>query len=171
MFWLWNKKNIIFSYALLSGGLDSMWPTCKTYSLFLIVNCSWRIWVVSTRKWCIHKLGIFHANQTSMCFNSQQNLKWGWRRLNMLKPSSDFFSDRSKASLLWIFCHWCFTFVFIIMSCLFLEPLWSPARKGLTPWLSCVWYFLVSCVFPICCLGSGVVLDCIESWPLILLYF
>ena len=53
---------------------------------------------------------------------------------------------------------------------LFICALWSPAGKGLTSWLS----FVVSSVslslslwYP----GSGVVLDCIDSWSLHLSYF
>ena len=53
---------------------------------------------------------------------------------------------------------------------LFICALWSPAGKGLTSWLSCV----VSSVslslshwYP----GSGVVLDCIDSWSLQPYYF
>ena len=53
---------------------------------------------------------------------------------------------------------------------LFICALWSPAGKGLTSWLS----FVVSSVslslshwYP----GSGVVLDCIDSWSLHLTYF
>ena len=42
-----------------------------------------------------------------------------------------------------LFCYLCFTFVFIILSCLFLAALWSPAEKWLTSWLSWVWCFLV----------------------------
>ena len=63
----------------------------------------------------------------------------------MFKYSSEFFTDRSKAVLLlWIlFCYLCFTVVFIILSCLFLAALWSPAGKGLTSWLSCLWFFLI----------------------------
>ena len=43
---------------------------------------------------------------------------------------------------------------------LFIYALWSPAGKGLTSWLS----FVVSyCEFVSWYLGSGVVLDCIDS--------
>ena len=41
------------------------------------------------------------------------------------------------------FCHLCFTFVFVTLSCLFLAALWS--GKGLSSWLSCILCF--SCVF------------------------
>ena len=32
--------------------------------------------------------------------------------------------------------------LFVVMPCLFFVALWSPARKGLTSWLSCVLYFV-----------------------------
>ena len=59
-----------------------------------------------------------------------------------------------------------FTFIIkAICARLFICALWSPAGKGLTSWLS----FVVSSVslslshwYP----GSGVVLDCIDSWSL-----
>ena len=84
--------------------------------------------------------------------------------LNRFKPSSKYFTDRSKAVLhLWIF------YVFALSLCLlclcarlFICALWLPAGKGLTAWLS----FVASTVslslshwYP----GSGVVLDCIDS--------
>ena len=60
----------------------------------------------------------------------------------------------------------CFCSVLCLLcACLFICALWSPAGKGLTSWLS----FVVSSVslslshwYP----GSGVVLDCIDSWSL-----
>ena len=71
----------------------------------------------------------------------------------------------------------CGSFIFLFclvfaMFCarLFICALWSPAGKGLTSWLS----FVVSSVslslshwYP----GSGVVLDCIDSWSLQPYYF
>ena len=41
-----------------------------------------------------------------------------------------------------------FTFVFIMLSCLFIAAVWSPAGKGLTLQLSCVRCFLVLVSFP-----------------------
>ena len=47
-----------------------------------------------------------------------------------------------------------------LCACLFICALWLPAGKGLTSWLS----FVVSnCEFSYWYLGSGVVLDCIDS--------
>ena len=52
----------------------------------------------------MEKLGVFHANQTSMCLYSHLNLGLGWRRETGLSPPVKVFStDRSKAVLLlWI---------------------------------------------------------------------
>ena len=58
--------------------------------------------------------------------------------------------------------HFYFVFVFAILSCMCHAALWSPARKGLTHWLSCD-VFLSICHFPIRYPGSGVILDCINS--------
>ena len=63
---------------------------------------------------------------------------------------------------------YCFCSVLCLLcrcKCLFICAFWSPAGKGLTSWLS----FVVSncnCHFPIWYPGSGVVLDCIDSWSL-----
>ena len=40
------------------------------------------------------------------------------------------------------FCKLCFVLVCVVLSCLFLVALWSPAGKGLTSWLSCLLYFV-----------------------------
>ena len=41
-------------------------------------------------------------------------------------------------------------FVFVMLSCLFIATLWSPAGKGLTSWLSCL---MIYCVFVTCPCG------------------
>ena len=58
---------------------------------------------------------------------------------NMFKPSSNFFTDCSMAVLLlWIVFVICALCLSILLSCLFLAALWSPAGKGLTSSLSCM---------------------------------
>ena len=55
--------------------------------------------------------------------------------------------------------HLCFLcLVFLIPSRLFIAALWSPAGKGLTDDVYCVFV-----AFPMWYPGSGVVLDCIVS--------
>ena len=61
-------------------------------------------WLICFRRWCIDKLEVFHANQISMRLDPHLNQGWGWRQFNQLKPSSEIFTDRSKAvHLLWLF--------------------------------------------------------------------
>ena len=66
-------------------------------------------------------------------------------------PPVKYFTDRSKT----ILCLLC------LCARLFICGLWSPAGKGLTSWLSFV-VSIVSHWYP----GSGVVLDCIDTWSL-----
>ena len=66
-----------------------------------------------------------------MCLDPHQNLK-RLLPLNMFKPISIFYLSK-VVLLFWILFYYSwFTFVFIIiLSCLSLAALWSPARKGL----------------------------------------
>ena len=58
--------------------------------------------------------------------------------LNMFKPSSRFYWPfQWGAFFVGPFCYLCFSFVFVIQSCLFLAPLWLPAGKWLTSEPSC----------------------------------
>ena len=58
---------------------------------------------------------------------------------NKFNPSSNFLADRSKVVLLlWILFVIRASCLSVILSCLFLASLWSPAGKGLTSWLSCM---------------------------------
>ena len=43
-------------------------------------------WFIYSRRWCIDKLGVFHANQISMCLYPHLNLGWGWRLEIGLSP-------------------------------------------------------------------------------------
>ena len=56
--------------------------------------------------------------------------------------------------------HFCL--VFLMLSCLFIAALWSPAGKGLTSWLLMV-IFIVFCYLSMRYPVPGVVLDCIVS--------
>ena len=42
-------------------------------------------WYICSRRWCIYKLGFFHANQISMCLDPHLNWR-GWRRETGLSP-------------------------------------------------------------------------------------
>ena len=97
-----------------------------------------------TRRWYIDKFGIFHANQTSMCLDPHQKYGWGWYRQTCLSPPVIFLlTVPRRCFFVDPFYHLRFLFAFVILSCLFHAALWSPAGKGLTHWLFCVWCFLV----------------------------
>ena len=87
--------------------------------------------------------------------------------LNRFKPSSKIFYwlFQGGTSFVDLLCFCSVLCLLCICARLFICVLWSPAGKGLTSWLS----FVVSTVslwlshwHP----GSGVVLDCIDSWSL-----
>ena len=57
----------------------------------------------------------------------------------------------------------CLFYMSVMLSCLFIAALWSPARKG-QPLGSLIRdVFFCFCHFHIGCPGLGVVLDCIDS--------
>ena len=87
--------------------------------------------------------------------------------LNRFKPSSKIFywPFQGGTSFMDLLCFCSVLCLLCLCARLFICALWSPAGKGLTSWLS----FVVSSVslslshwYP----GSGVVLDCIDSWSL-----
>ena len=87
--------------------------------------------------------------------------------LNRFKPSSIIFywPFQGGTSYVDLLCFCSVLYLLCLCARLFICALWSPAGKGLTSWLS----FVVSTVslslsnwYP----GSGVVLDCIDSWSL-----
>ena len=87
--------------------------------------------------------------------------------LNRFKPSSKIFywPFQGSTSFVNLLCFCSVLCLLCLCARLFICALWSPAGKGLTSWLS----FVVSAVslslshwYP----GSGVVLDCIDSWSL-----
>ena len=92
--------------------------------------------------------------------------------LNRLKPSSKilYWPFQGGTSFVDLLCFCSVLCLLCLCAHLFICALWSPAGKGLTSWLS----FVVSTVslslshwYP----GSGVVLDCIDSWSCTLTYF
>ena len=87
--------------------------------------------------------------------------------LNRFKPSSKIFywPFQGGTSFVDLLCFCSVLCLLWLCVRLVICALWSPAGKGLTSWLS----FVVSTVswslshwYP----GSGVILDCIDSWPL-----
>ena len=67
--------------------------------------------------------------------------------------------------LLWIIYVISVLFLLCFHACLFIDALWSPAGKGLTLG-SGLWCLIVKLSLFYWYPGSGVVLDCMDSWPL-----
>ena len=100
-------------------------------------------WLVCTRRRCIDKLGIL----IHIRIKSEVGAVYHFTDASFVDP----------------FCYLSFTFC-IIMPCLFLAALWSPAGKGLASMLSCLWCFLVFLLLFHVCLGK--VWYLIVSWSL-----
>ena len=101
-----------------------------------------------------------------MCPGPHQKQGWGWRRETGLSPPVKYFTDRSKpVLLLWIFyvflSYVCYGFVRV---CLFV-PCGHLLGKS-WPLGSHLWCITVSLSLSNRYPGSGVVLDCIDSWSL-----
>ena len=120
-------------------------------------------WFISSRRWCIDKLGVFHANQTSMCLDpSEDGAPW-----NRSKPSSKIF----LLTVPWrcFFCGpfmlflSCFCYAFVCI-CL-LMPCGHLLEKS-WPLGSRLWCLIMKLLLSHWYPGSGVVLDWIDSWSL-----
>ena len=92
------------------------------------------------RRWCIDKLGVFHANQISMCLYPHLNKGRGWRAVKWFKPSSKIFywPFQGGTSFGDLLCFCSVLCLLCLCARLFICALWSPAGKGLTSWLSFV---------------------------------
>ena len=112
---------------------------CTVESLSLL-HLLFIYWFICSRRWCMDKLGVFHANQIYVSWSTSK-LRVRLALWNSFKPSS---------KILWLSC-------FCICSLL---------PCGHWPLGSCLWYLLWFCYFPMWYPGSGVVLDCIDSWSL-----
>ena len=125
------------------------------------------LFFLCTRRWYIDKSGIFHANQTSMCFDPHQKYGWGWYRQTYLSPPVIFLLTAPRR------CFFCGSFLlFLFCVCLWHTVLSVPCSLVVTCWeradllaLLCVMFFLCLCHFPLWRLVSGVVLvlDCFDS--------
>ena len=77
----------------------SRYSVLCTVESFFLLYLLFISWFICSRRWCMDKLGVFHANQTSMCFDPNLNKGWGWRRETGLSPPVKYFTDRSNAVL------------------------------------------------------------------------
>ena len=102
-----------------------------------------------------------------LCVWSASELRVRLAPLNQFKPSSKIFywPFQGGTSFVDLLCFCSVLCLLCLWARLFICALWSPAGKGLTAWLSFVvsnLEFVTFHWYP----GSGVVLDCIDSWSL-----
>ena len=99
-------------------------------------------WFVCSRRWCIDKLGVFHANQISICV-----LIHIWTRgevgapLNRFRPSSKIFywPFQGGTSFVDLICFFCLVFTMSLCASVYMclvVTCW--ARADLLNWLSFV---------------------------------
>ena len=98
------------------------------------------------------KLGVFRANQASMCPDPHLNF-------GAVKHALALWPFQGGSSFVDCLCYLCL--VFVIFSRLIIATLWSPAGKGLTSWPLFVMFNCSFVTFPYGILG--------QVWYLILL--
>ena len=153
MLWLFVGPTGVNVLDLFCSGIQFYLLLSPYLLLYLLVisrfGCSGR--------WCIAKLGVVYSNKISMYLD---------RRETGLSPRVKYFTDRSKAVLLlWIFYVFCVLCLLWLCARLFTCALWSPAGTG-RPLGFRLWCQTVSLSLSHWYPGSGVVLDCIDSWSL-----
>ena len=162
-----SSRAILFAFVPWNGrrtyiGFKKVAYTAEPLSLFFLLFISPLVF-----KWrCnIDKLGIFHANQTSICFNPHLKLGWGWyHKTSLSPPVKCFYWPFQDGAFLWI--------IFVIyvpcLSCFLVCALKTCGHllgKGYPLGSLVCDAFLCFSHFPMWCSWSGVVLDCIDSWP------
>ena len=115
--------------------------TVESLSLLYLLFISW---FICSWRWCIDKLGVFHANQIYICLDPHLNYKWGWRRETGLSLPVKYCTDRSKVVLLL-----CIFYVFlscvcyaVVCACLFVA--WGHLLGRGWPLCSRCWCIIVS---------------------------
>ena len=140
-----NNQTLPVGFLLL---LYSALYTVESLSLLYFLFISWfkcsRRW-----RWCIGKLGVFPANQTSMSWSISELRVRLARCETGLSPLVKYFTDSSKVVLLlWIIFVISVLFLLCFCARLFINALWQPAGKGLTSWLSFVMSNCEAVTFP-----------------------
>ena len=110
--------------------------TVESLSLLHLLFISW---CICSRRWCMDKLGVFHANHTSMCLDPHLNKG----RETGLSPLLKYFywPFQGGTSFIDHFCYLCL--VFVMFSRLSIAALWSPEGKGLNSWLLFVMFIVI----------------------------
>ena len=82
-FYWWDGPGLIGFFLLQYSVLFTVESLCLLYLLFIS-------WFICSRRWCIDKLGVFHANQITMS-SSTSEFRVRLAPWNRFKPSSEIF--------------------------------------------------------------------------------
>ena len=146
-------------------GLNQYWAriivsclfTVEVLSLLYLLFISW---FICSRRWFIDKLWIFMQTKP-LCVLIHIWTK-GEVETGLSPPVKCFYWPfQGSTSFVDHSCHFCLVFVMLVR--LFIDALWSPAGKS-WPLGSHLWCLMVRLLLSHWYPGSGVVLNCINSW-------
>ena len=88
--------------------------TVESFSLLYLLVISW---LICSRRWCIDKLGVFHANQISMSWStSELRVRLARLETGLSPPGKIFYWPfQGGASFVYHLCYFCL--VFVMLSC------------------------------------------------------
>ena len=168
MIWLFVGPVGIYLLNLLCSGILVLF-TVESLSLLCLLVISW---FICSRRWCFDKLGVFHANQISMSWSTSE-IRVRLAPWNQLNPSSKIFYWPFQGSTSFVDF---FMFFFLSRVCYAFARVCLYVYCGyllgkVWPLGSRLWCQTVSLSLSHWYPGSGVVLDCIDSWSFTLIYF
>ena len=131
--------------------------TVESLSLLYLFFISW---FICSRRWCVDKLGVFHANIYVSWFTSELRVRLVHLKTRLSPPLKYLYWQFQGGSFMFFYL---FFYVFMHV-CLFM-PCGHLLGKDL-PLGSRLWRLIVTLSPSHWCHGSGVVLGCIDSWSL-----
>ena len=136
--------------------------TVESLSLLHLLVLSW---FICSGRWCIDTLLVFHANIYVSWSTSELRVRLA--PLNRFKPSSKIFywPFQGSTSFKDLLCFFCLVFAMHLWASVYMCLVVTCWGKG-WPFGSCLWCPTVSLSLSHWYPGSGVVLDCIDSWSL-----
>ena len=143
---------LLFQYSVLC----TVEPLSLLYLLFIS-------WFILSRRWCLDKLEVFNANHYVSWFTSELRVRLVHRETGLSTPVKYFYWPfQGGTSFVDHLCSSCFC-VCSLLPCGHLKGMGWPHGS----WLWCLMWF---CYFPIWYPGTGVVLDCIDSWLILAVF-
>ena len=142
--WRFRRKDLSIDEIWRCGFLllwNSVLCTVESLSLLYLL---FRSWFICSRRWCMDKLGVFHAKPN--IYMSWSTVKLALRETGLSPPVKYFYWPfQGSTSFMDHLCYLCIVFVMLLW--LFIAALWLSEEKGLTSWLSFVMYIVILLLF------------------------